>query len=140
MCGINRNSAEPPCHIDCARWSARSCPFLSQPKRIRDDRDLPPGQMAGVGILRNPGVTMLWTCEGYDKHREASGLLFGLHDPVSVEWVREGREATRAEVMESVETGLPLLLRQAVKDGAEGCFELGRMTERFLAFLPGATP
>jgi hypothetical protein len=29
MCGINRNSAEPPSHKECAQWSARNCPFLS---------------------------------------------------------------------------------------------------------------
>ena len=23
MCGINRNTAEPPCHLDCAEWSAK---------------------------------------------------------------------------------------------------------------------
>lgn len=138
MCGINRTNAEPPCHADCARWSAMACPFLSQPKRIRDERDLPDDRrVAGVGITRNPGVTMLWTCDGYETFRPGNGgVLFSFPDPISVDWYAHGREATRAEVMTSIETGLPLLLAEAAKDGATACFQLGQMTEQFLAYLP----
>lgn len=142
MCGVNRTSAEPPNHVECARWSAAACPFLSHPKRIRDERELPPSySQAGLGIKRNPGVAMVWICEGYKTWRPPNGgVLFELGEPSRVEWVREGREATRAEVMESVETGLPLLLAEATKDGATACFQLGQMTERFLAFVPKETP
>src|SRR5262245_60746512 len=35
MCGITRTTSEPPCHIDCARWSAKNCPFLARPKMVR---------------------------------------------------------------------------------------------------------
>lgn len=138
MCGINRTSAEPPCHYECAAWSAKACPFLSQPKRIRDERDLPAQRhVAGEGIKRNPGVTMLWTCEGYETWRpDGGGVLFEMREPSSVEWLREGRPATYDEVAKSIETGLPILLQQAAKGGAQDCFELGRMTERFLKFLP----
>jgi hypothetical protein len=38
--------------------------------------------------------------------------------------------------MHSVETGLPILLGDAAHEGAMACFELGRMTEQFLAVLP----
>jgi hypothetical protein len=108
MCGVNRTTAEPPSHIECAQWSAVACPFMSHPKRVRDVRDLPPGQMAGVGILRNPGVAMVWVCDAYETWRPPNGgVLFELGEPSRVEWVREGREATRGEIMESVETGLP---------------------------------
>jgi hypothetical protein len=138
MCGINRNSAEPPCHEDCAMWSARACPFLSTPKRIRDDQGLPEGvTSAGVAIARNPGVAMLWSSENYAPWKpNGGGVLFDIGDPVKVAWVCEGRAATRKEVMESVETGLPILLKVALQDGAMGVFELGRATERFLRHLP----
>lgn len=141
MCGINRNNAEPPCHIECARWSARACPFLSHPKRVRDERDLPANHsQAGVGIKRNPGVAMVWICDRYETWRPpGGGVLFDLGEPISVEWVCEGRAATRAEVTESIETGLPLLLKPAAEQSPAACFELGRMTERFLAFLPAET-
>src|SRR5439155_15335159 len=35
MCGINRTSAEPPSHYDCALWSAKNCPFLNNPDMVR---------------------------------------------------------------------------------------------------------
>ena len=31
MCCINRISAEPPSHRDCALFAAKNCPFLSMP-------------------------------------------------------------------------------------------------------------
>lgn len=141
MCGINRTSAEPPSHLDCARWSARACPFMAYPKRIRDERDLPANaSQAGVGIKRNPGAAMVWRCESYETWRPpGGGLLFELGEPSAVEWYCEGRVASRAEVTHSIETGLPLLLAQAAKDGADACFELGRMTQRFMAWLPADT-
>ena len=35
MCGITRTTSEPPCHRECAQWSARFCPFLSRPHMTR---------------------------------------------------------------------------------------------------------
>lgn len=141
MCGINRTSAEPPNHPACAEWAVKACPFLAVPKRLRDERDLPANAtQAGVGIKRNPGVTMLWQSAGYKVWRPKSGgVLFDIGDPLSVTWFCEGRQATRAEVMRSVETGLPLLLEQAAKGGATACFQLGQMTERFLSYVPSET-
>lgn len=140
MCGINRTSAEPPCHSWCAEWAVKACPFLSVPKRLRDERELPENHsQAGFGIKRNPGVAMLWTSQSYKTWKpDNGGVLFELGEPdaYGVEWFCAGRRATRDEVMESVETGLPILLGQAAKDGALACFELGRMTERFMTYLP----
>src|SRR5262245_2742625 len=31
MCAVNRISAEPPSHRECASFSARGCPFLTRP-------------------------------------------------------------------------------------------------------------
>lgn len=138
MCGVNRTSAEPPCHQDCGRWTVRACPFLAYPKRIRDERELPDGRVqAGVGIMRNPGVAMLWISDSYETWRPpGGGLLFDIGEPSAVEWYCEGRAATRAEVVESVETGLPLLMEQAKMGGPEAVYELGRYVERFQPFLP----
>lgn len=143
MCGINRTSAEPPNHASCAEWAAKACPFLAVPKRIRDERGLPANAtQAGVGIKRNPGVVMLWASKTYSTWKPSNGgILFDLGEPIpyGVEWVCEGREATRAEVMVSVESGLPLLLKEAAKEGAQACFQLGQMTEKFLALVPAET-
>ena len=113
MCGVNRIAAEPPSHLECARWSARNCPFLSKPQMVRrtDEtfeamQEEPPGIM----IERNPGVVLLWICKGYQVIGDGrGGKLCSLGDPESVEWYFQGRAATRAEVEESVRTGLPAL-------------------------------
>lgn len=143
MCGVNRTSAEPPNHFACAQWAVKACPFLAIPKRLRDERAMPVNAtQAGIGIKRNPGVAMLWMSSTWKTWRPDAGqgvgpgVLFDLGDPLAVEWWCEGRAATRAEVMHSTETGLPFLLAEAVKGGPEHIFALGRMTERFLAYLP----
>src|ERR1043165_6865260 len=66
MCAVNRTTSEPPCHIECARFSAIACPFLTLPKAKRNDKGLPEGVRASLGppeaaIPRNPGVSCLWT-------------------------------------------------------------------------------
>src|SRR6267154_1896953 len=35
MCMVNRTSAEPPSHRDCAEFSVRNCPFLTTPDMHR---------------------------------------------------------------------------------------------------------
>jgi hypothetical protein len=134
MCGVNRTSAEPPCHRECAIASAKRCPFLSHPGRIRDEDNLPAGMVAGVGIKRNPGVTMLWT-SAYETWRPpGGGLLFEMGEPSEVLWLRMGRPATRAEVWASVESGEPLLREQCFTD--EDHVALDAYITRFRAYLP----
>src|SRR5258708_1702005 len=41
MCTVNRVSAEPPSHLDCAEYAARACPFLSKPNMRRNAKNLP---------------------------------------------------------------------------------------------------
>lgn len=118
MCGINRTTSEPPAHLECARWSARNCPFLTlrQIKR-REDEFTEKCPMAGFAIKRNPGVALLWTTLGYElfsDHR--GGALIRIGDPLNVEWFSHGRTATRAEAIESVESGFPILAEQAEKE------------------------
>ncbi len=138
MCGVNRTSAEPPNHLECARVSATSCPFLSHPGRLRDETNLPGAMIAGHGILRNPGVTMLWT-SGYTTWKPpGGGILFEMGEPTAVQWLRKGRAATRAEVLESVESGLPLLRQQCFN--ADDHAALDAYVERFAAYLPEAAP
>lgn len=116
MCGVNRTTSEPPCHLECARWSAKNCPFLSRPKMTRrEDEALlehSKGKIGtgGFGIKRNPGVALLWVTKSYEVYRDGmGGWLIEIGDPVEVEWYSEGRPATRAEVEESIRTGLPFL-------------------------------
>jgi hypothetical protein len=117
MCAVNRVSSEPPSHYDCAAYSVRACPFLSQPRMRRNEKDLPDaGKMAGIAITRNPGVTLIWVTDGY-KTFQANGVLFQIGEPLRLEFYREGRRATREEIGVSIETGLPTLRNVAKQQG-----------------------
>ena len=136
MCCINRTSGEPPSHLECAQWSARNCLFLNGKKqKRREDEALaaiaqqPPGFM----IRRQPGVVALWKCRDYQLFGDGrGGVLFRMGEPTGgIEWYAEGRQATRAEIEESVRTGLPILQGAAEQDGEEAVCELRRYIERF---------
>jgi hypothetical protein len=121
MCAINRNNAEPPCHFRCAEYATKACPFLTQPRMRRNEKDTPWGDepiSAGIAIKRNPGVALLWTTRSYRIMKEGSGVLFQLGDPEHIEAYCEGRKATLEEVMHSVNTGLPILLEMAAQEDA----------------------
>ncbi len=113
MCTVTRTAPEPPEHRECALWSVRGCPFLSRPQMKRREDELTESceaNVPGVMIKRNPGVIAVWTTRSFEKFGDGrGGLLFKVGDPVHVTWWREGRAATRAEVLESIESGLPLL-------------------------------
>jgi hypothetical protein len=128
MCAVNRNIAEPPSHLACLEYGVKACPFLTQPRMRRNEKDLPEdGHIAGIGIKRNPGVTLLWTTLKYRVWRAPNGgALFELGDPEHVEYFAEGRKATREEIIESMESGLPLLMEEAEQEGAEAIAELMR--------------
>jgi hypothetical protein len=80
---------------------------------VRNEKDLPEGgTMAGIGLARNPGVSMLWIAKRHGIMRTPTGPLFTLGDPDRVEFYTEGRIATHAEVLKSIQTGLPLLMRE----------------------------
>ena len=111
MCVVNRNTSEPPCHLECAQYACRACPFLSNPAMRRNEKALTEeGYAAGILIPRNPGVTALWITKRYRlKHDEKGMILFDIGEPTNVIWYREGRPATRGEVLESMYNGLPSL-------------------------------
>lgn len=138
MCCVNRNTAEPPCHAECAEWSVVNCPFLSKPKAVRRDANMPEGgEVAGFSIDRNPGVTCLWYCTGYKLASDGrGGILFDLPGPYQVRWWREGRKATRDEIMESINTGVPLLMKIAEQDGPESVSLLKSMVRDAMKFVP----
>lgn len=117
MCGVNRVTSEPGCHLDCAQWSARNCPFLSNPNMVRNERNLVGDEPGGIMIKRNPGLTLLWTTKAFRVFKAGNGYLLDLGEPKSVEFYTEGRIATRAEVDEAMVKGCPLLEKVATDDG-----------------------
>jgi hypothetical protein len=123
MCGINRISAEPPSHTDCAHYSVRACPFLANPRMRRNGKDMPEEAERPPGIMleHNPGVTLLWTTRMWTPFRPpvgGSGVLFRMGDPVTVEWFRAGRPASYDDAREAVARGLPALLAMCQKEAS----------------------
>lgn len=121
MCAVNRTTAEPPSHLECARFACEACPFLTQPKMRRNEKGLPEEAQnpAGIMIKRNPGVTCIWVTGGYRTFASGNGRLFKIGAPTGVEWWAHGRKATREEVMASIDSGLPALREIAAKEGGE---------------------
>jgi hypothetical protein len=137
MCAITRTTAEPGCHRECAIYSALACPFLTRPKMRRNEKDMLDGvaDPAGVGLKRNPGCALVWTTREFKLFNDGrGGTLFKLGDPSETLWFAEGREATRAEVMESIESGKPLL--RAEDEGPEAIKELERLTAVAMRYVP----
>ena len=145
MCSVTAVSAEPPSHRDCAVYSATACPFLTTPQMVRRDRHIPDGAVvpAGISIPRNPGVALVWVT-GYrswtTKGDGAGGILFDVGEPREALWFARGRPATRAEVLASIDSGLPILREMAGEDGPDAVAELERMHAAALAHIPAAAP
>jgi hypothetical protein len=141
MCGINRTSSEPPSHQECARWSARNCPFLNNSNAIRRVDETISAAMdnvAGFALTRNPGVTMLWTCKDYSVFNDGNNKpLLHMGEATSVEWYANGKLATREEVLASIDSGFPTLAEMALKqDGAMAY--LNECRAKFEKYIPVA--
>lgn len=121
MCAINRLSAEPPQHLECADFAARACPFLTRPRARRREAVLPDGhtEPAGMMLRRNPGCVLVWVSRNFKIERHGAGVLFRVGEPLKTSWYCEGRIATAAEVASSVYSGLPLLLNMARQQDKE---------------------
>lgn len=139
MCAVNRVISEPPSHRDCAIFSATACPFLNQPRMRRNEKDLPAEfeKPPGFGLKRNPGAVCVWITRRYETFRAsagADGILFRIGEPEETLWFASGRQATRAEVMESIESGLPLL--RAEEEGPEAVAALKSAYDRAMRLVP----
>lgn len=141
MCAINRISAEPPSHRECARYSADACPFLTTPTMVRRERGLPEDRIdpPGKSIQRNPGVALVWYSRSWKiipDHQ--GGALFDVGEASRVYWRCRGREATRAEVLASIDSGFPILLKQAEDDGGDSVARLQRQHVAAMQLIPRA--
>jgi hypothetical protein len=141
MCVINRVSAEPPEHLECAEYAVKACPFLTNPKMRRNDNDMPENhrELPGVMVKRNPGVTAIFVTRSFQAFRaDRTGVLFRMGEPERVQWYAHGRKATREEVQQSISTGLPALEDMAVKEGKEAQQELYASITKAQPWLPAA--
>jgi hypothetical protein len=137
MCAINRVSSEPPSHRECAVYAVKACPFLSKPNMRRNEKDLPIGKdIAGIHLEHNPGVSLVWICRSYHPMKVVGGTLFEVGPPSETHFYREGRIATRAEVLDAIDKGLPYLREIASIEGGER--ELDQHIERAMKLVPVA--
>jgi hypothetical protein len=139
MCAVNRTTAEPPCHKECAEYSARGCPFLSRPHMHRREDELSKlatQSMPGTAILRNPGCAIVWCTRHFSLFRDGKGgYLIELGEPDHIEAYTQGKLAPRAAVLESITSGLPLLEAEALKDVPEAMGELETAVARALKLI-----
>jgi hypothetical protein len=140
MCAVNRTSGEPPAHRDCAIFSATACPFLSKPAVERRENNLPEGGYKNPAHLdRNPGVAMVWITGSYRIHRQdRSNVVFRIGPPQEVLFFCQGRPATRAEIMHSIDTGMPYLREMAEQQGADALKALDECYSEAIELVPAA--
>jgi hypothetical protein len=139
ICAVNRVTSEPPSHLECAEFSVRACPFLTRPRMRRNAKDLPPAARnpGGEMIERNLGVTCIWVTKSFKIFNDGKGNpLIEIGDPDSVSWFAEGRNATRAEIMASIDSGFPILMGMAQYDGARAIVELEQARAAAMALVP----
>jgi hypothetical protein len=120
MCAVNRISAEPPSHRECAEFSAKACPFLTKPQMRRREGGLPDDltEPGGISIQRNPGVALVWLTKAFRVIQDGDGkALIQMGPPREVLCFAEGRTATTDEIRASVDSGLPILQEAAARDG-----------------------
>lgn len=137
MCVINRTTMEPASHRQCAEFAVKACPFLVRPRMRRlpfgEDE---PRQAAGTMIERNPGCVCLYETREAKAFAVDKNWLIRLGKPDRVDWWAEGRQATRAEITASIDSGFPLLLGEAMKQGQESVDDLTRLTFEALKLAP----
>jgi len=137
MCAVNRVSSEPPGHRDCGEYAVRACPFLTHPMARRNERGLPDDRYVLEGAIdRNPGCAITWMTRSYKLQRVSNGTVFIIGEPDSMKVWREGRPATHAEMMLSIESGMPLLREQIAKtEGREGLMRLAGEYDRMIVTM-----
>jgi hypothetical protein len=147
MCAITRTISEPPSHRECSVFSAQSCPFLTNPRMVRNEKGMiEEGQLrdglveaAGIPLQRNPGVCCVWVTKSFRMfrpHQGRPGVLFSIGRPEQVVWYCEGRRATRAEVMASIDSGYPTLEQIARQEGPDALAALQTQREVAMATVP----
>jgi hypothetical protein len=126
MSSVNRLSAEPPSHLDCAKYAAQVCPFLTHPNLQRRASEIHGAEevvnLPGP-LSPNPGITLVWVTTDCQPVRHEGHWWFVLGAPTTSIWYSQGRLATRAEVAAAFERLLPRLHDIAVAEGQLAGFE-----------------
>jgi hypothetical protein len=137
MNALSRTSSEPPSHLDCADFSARACPFLIRPKTKRRENRLPGSwhKPEGQTIACKPRIALVWTVKCYQVQLVNNAVVFDIGTPEHVRWYTRGRLATRAQIIASIQSGLPQLYESAKQKG-QGPDTIQRRYDACLALIP----
>jgi hypothetical protein len=135
---LNRWCSEPPSHLDCADFSARACPFLIHPAERRREQRMPDAWSPppGNAIQCSPRLAVVWTVRRYRLVQVNDRAVFDIGEPEDVRWYTEGRPATRAEVLASIDSGLPVLYERAKPRGQGAADEIRRRYDACMPLLP----
>lgn len=124
MSVINRITSEPPSHRDCAEFAMAACPFLSRPKAVRREHDMPENSEPPGFYGHNPGTMAVYQCRGYIVEQHDDGILLSLPLPSGIWWYREGRRAERSEVIAAIEDARERLMPDALAEGQDAVADL----------------
>lgn len=137
---LNRTSAEPPSHPECAEFACRACPFLVKPHMERRLGDMPSTAHDGPGVLikRNPGIGVVWITDNMiTLPIPNAGVLFRVGDPIKIICFREGRPATKEEITEAIEEAVPQFRMAVERQGGDlrAMAEVGKMKEEAVMMM-----
>lgn len=137
MCAVNRISSEPPAHLECARFAAQACPFLANPRMVRNEKNIPEDtrEPPGQGLKHNPGTILILVTPGFRVTPEG---LISIGPPRSAYWYTQGRLATPEEAAAALERGIAGLRAIAETDPQRvaAVAELERMADKARRLLP----
>jgi hypothetical protein len=95
------------------------------------------GTIPGYHLDRNPGCACVYITDRFSLFRpDDKGVLFQLGEPTECLWFAEGRAATRAEILASIDGGYPELEKIAHEDG--DLDELTKARDIALKLLPAS--
>jgi hypothetical protein len=138
MSAIEGATPEPSSHYDCALFSVCHCPHLStSTASFTEKYQGAPGYAAQTNISKvRTGATAIWVTKGRGAtpFRAGQGTLFGLSEPVRLEWYAEGRPAATGEVRHAIAVALPTLQKAAEMEGRRA--ELERRLEWLERLVP----
>lgn len=110
IAAVTRDTAEPPAHIDCARFAAST--------------------------LSRAFVTSVWVTRVYLLEQVEGKPVFRIGEPEQTFWYAGGRRATRQEVMDSTQSALPALYELAHADGESAVLHLDFLVARATRYFP----
>lgn len=113
---VSRISTVPPIHPDCAiDWAEKV-----KPKSKRHD----------------PGVVLIWVTLHFQEYEDEGKKILDLGLCEYVRWFNGGRAATRQEVMDAVNAGIPELEKMCQNE--DDRYELERRKKIAVALYPEA--